>query len=204
MARRPRSALLLWVAAGLALLVGALLLLVPERDEPAPSPNSSPSSQQSVPPSSTATGTAPAPAPSATATAIPAEDEQEALHGHEDVAPSFSPPLWSLEAAEAAEGAAEAVLAAWLSGEPYDQWWAQLKPLMNVTGAQIYERVDPTEIAPATIQGAAIAHETTTGYLVEVTVPTTQGEYVVVLTRDVEGDPWLAERLRVPTTETPS
>lgn len=204
MARRPRSALLLWVATGLALLVAALLLLVPERDEPAPSPSSSSSSQQPVPSSSSTTAAAPAPSTPTPATAGAAEDEQEELHGHEDVAPSFSPPLWSPEAAAAAEAAAEAVLTAWLSGEPYDQWWAQLEPLMNVTGAQIYERVDPTEIAPATIQGAAIAHETTTGYLVEVTVPTTQGEYVVVLTRDVEGDPWLAERLRVPTAETPS
>lgn len=203
MARRPRSVLLLWVATGLALLVAALLLLVPKRDEPAPSPSSSPSSQQPVPSSST-TAAVPAPSTPPPATAGAAEDEQEALHGQEDVAPSFSPPLWSPEAAEAAEEAAEAVLTAWLSGEPYDQWWAQLKPLMNVAGAQIYERVDPTEITPATIQGAAIAHETTTGYLVEVTVPTTQGEYVVVLTRDVEGDPWLAERLRVPTAETPS
>lgn len=189
---RPSVTQMLWAFAIGCLIAGLGLLFY--------SPGAGPSQTQEKPDSaSTTPSRTTKPSDTPTTPQLPEEEgEVPDLHQEESAEP-FVPAVWDAVAEQDALAAGRSVMQAWLTTAS-DQWWPTLEPLMNVNAAEVYSSVDPERIAPATISGEPTIASAPSPYYVEVTVPTSGGNYVVSLTRDEAGAPWLAERLYQPET----
>lgn len=200
-APRPSATAMLWAFAGGCLVAGLVLLFYPEQ-------GGAPLTQESEEPATSSAPTEPATSPSTPPQPAAQEETEDsarpetaaepALMHQDEAALPFTPAAWDLAAEQAALSAGLTFMQAWLSTAPVEEWWPELEPLMNVNGAAIYALVDPELIVPADITGDPRLSSTPSPYYVEISVPTTAGDYVVSLTRDAQGAGWLTERLLQP------
>lgn len=191
---------MLWSLATGCLIAGVLLLVLPVRSPSTPEAATATTAVEEI--SST-----PLPPTQEPSLASETEEELEHVHMHQEEVPEpFTPAVWDSTAETTALAAGERFMRAWLDPVPQEEWWSALEPLMNINGSEIYSRVDPEQIVPATINGLPTLTAPSSPYYAEVTVPTTSGTYIVALTRHEQGAPWLTERLQQPesTTETDS
>lgn len=202
MSERPPRARATWpLALGSIVLVAVgAVLLWPRTDGADTTPSTptavpaEPATSVSTPATSSSTPETEEPAPSQTTT-----DEPD--HHHEDAPATYEVLVWDATAQELAVTGAEALIDAWFSRLPDAEWINELAPLMTQNGGAIYAGVNPELIRPGERSGAGQVRGEPSGYYVEVTVPTTAGEYVVAMVRDSSGAPWLAERLYQPTSQ---
>jgi hypothetical protein len=99
-------------------------------------------------------------------------------------------------------GAGQRVWAAFAdAGLPYDQWWAQLMPLLSDAARAIYVYDDPRRIPSMTVRGTIHLAARAPGepnYTAEVIVPTSKGEFGLDLERHTLTSPWLLYAIKFP------
>lgn len=125
------------------------------------------------------------------------------------IAPAASPtpgaPQESAADAVADEAADEGVAAAVVGMRaftarslPYEQWWAQLSPLLTPDAQWLYEAVDPWKVpASAVTDDGQVASTPDSTYLVAL-VGTDIGQYRVELARQSVEHPWLVHVITPP------
>lgn len=151
---------------------------------------------------------APAPVPRATSSAGPIFPDLDqftpAPEGliDEDSGETHGPrpvPTWDGESRESATAAAVAVMTAYARPDlSFEQWWAQLQPLLDQKATQDYAYMDPARIVATGVTGLAVITDDTSAYVAFVDVPTNAGTYRVVLSRADANSPWLASRFILP------
>jgi hypothetical protein len=100
--------------------------------------------------------------------------------------------------------AAQHALTAFLRPDvPYDLWWAELQPLLTPQATFAYEYTDPASIPAATITGEPVVSAAPTGTHVNVLIPTTAGQYLLVLYRENRDAGWAVDRLTPPAQSAP-
>ena len=127
------------------------------------------------------------------------------VHGHsdedEDLPPAEPYPTW--DAAARAEAVATATTAMSAFARPaLDEatWWAELAPLLSPAAATAYAGTDPANVPAQAVTGTATLTDDSSTYLAPVAVPTDVGAYLVLLSRQGQGSPWLVERFTPPET----
>lgn len=129
-------------------------------------------------------------------------DDHADDHGHASSGDAaFVPPQWDDESEAAAIEAAENLLATFAQPTlPYEQWWAAFEPLLTAEAALTYTYVDPANIQPAEITGTGTltSDPESTAYLAEVSVPTTDGDWLISLSRADGEAEWLGLHLTPP------
>lgn len=155
---------------------------IAETSEPASTPSAS-TSGSIFPDSSTFT-----PAPQG---AI--DEDSGETHGPRTV------PTWDDSSRQSAVAAAQTVMLAYARPNlGFDEWWANLQPLLDQKATQDYAYMDPSRIVATTITGAPVITDETSAYVAYVDVPTNAGRYGLILSR-VDGDsPWLTSRFILP------
>lgn len=110
-----------------------------------------------------------------------------------------SVPVWDDESRQSATAAADTVMRAYARPDlGFEEWWAQLQPLLDQKATQDYAYMDPSRIVATTITGPPVITDETSAYVAYVDVPTNAGMYGLILSR-VDGDsPWLASRFILP------
>jgi len=108
-------------------------------------------------------------------------------------------PTWDAESRESATAAAVKVMTAYARPDlSFDQWWADLQPLLDSKATQDYSYMDPARIVATGVTGPAVITDDTSAYVAFVDVPTNAGTYGVVLSRADADAPWLAGRFILP------
>ena len=108
-------------------------------------------------------------------------------------------PVWDDESRQSAIAAAEAAMRAYARPNlGFDEWWAQLQPLLDQKATADYAYMDPSRIIATTVTGPAVITDDTSAYVAFVDVPTNAGTYGVVLSRADTDAPWLAGRFILP------
>jgi hypothetical protein len=79
---------------------------------------------------------------------------------------------------------------------PYEQWIADLYPLLTQNGAAAHEDTDPSIIPAHTLTGPGTVLPRSTDLALIVQVPTDAGSYNVSLSRPTTTAPWLADQIR--------
>lgn len=128
-----------------------------------------------------------------------------AAQGHTDEDEELPPPepypTWDARArAQAVQAATTAMTAFARPQVDPARWWADLAPLLSPAGAVAYTGTDPAEVPARAVTGPAELVDQRSPYLAGVQVPTDTGPYLVLLSRDGGGAPWLVERLTPPPT----
>ena len=82
---------------------------------------------------------------------------------------------------------------------PYEDWWAQVSPLMSPEGQEKYSAVDPANIPVSEVLDTGTSVDEFTPYIARIAIPTDVGTYVVVLSRE-SADPasWRGETITPP------
>lgn len=80
----------------------------------------------------------------------------------------------------------------------YDQWWADLQPLLSAQATMAYSTVDPGNIPVRAVTGTADLPGWDTPEVARVTVPTDVGAYLVVVSRSDADPVWRVERFVAP------
>ncbi len=108
-------------------------------------------------------------------------------------------PSWDDRSHQSAIAAAQTVMLAYARPDlEFDEWWANLQPLLDQKATQDYAYMDPSRIVATTITGPPVITDETSAYVAYVDVPTNAGVYGLILSR-VDGDsPWLASRFILP------
>lgn len=108
-------------------------------------------------------------------------------------------PTWDDSSRQSAIAAAQTVMLAYARpGLRFDEWWANLQPLLDQKATQDYAYMDPSRIVATTITGPPVITDETSAYVAYVDVPTDAGMYGLILSR-VDGDsPWLTSRFILP------
>lgn len=102
-------------------------------------------------------------------------------------------PAEAVEDEAGASLAAETALLAFSQVQAgYDLWWAGLEPLMHPFSAEEYSYLNPANIAAFEITGPGVIAADSTTLVVEVTVPTSVGDYTVTVVRQPGSNAWLA------------
>jgi hypothetical protein len=129
---------------------------------------------------------------------------QQPSKGHTSpvAASSPSPMLTPTASVRTPLGAGERVWAAFSHrGLSYDDWWAQLKPLLSEAARAVYVYDDPRKLPSMTLSGklhlAAHAPDEAK-YTAEVVVPTSKGEFALDLERHTVKSPWLLYAIKFP------
>lgn len=108
-------------------------------------------------------------------------------------------PSWDASSRQSAIAAAETVMAAYAQPTvPFEQWWAQLQPLLDQKATQDYAYMDPARIVASGVTGPGVLTDETSAYVAYVDVPTDAGVYSVILSRADADAPWLANRFLLP------
>lgn len=160
-------------------------------------------------PSPTATGT---PAATAAGDPIPYDDDHEtvapattpdldqfspaptgAVDEHSEETVSAEPvPTWDDAAQAGALTAADKAMRAFARPElDYATWWADLEPLLAPSAAEDFSYIDPANISAHEVTGPPAVYTSASAYVVTVEVPTDAGRWHLVLTRRMDGHPWL-------------
>ena len=173
MRRRTRLCLAA-AAAGVMMVAGCS-----SDPEPAPSPT-------------TASVTEPAPPPEVLDGPGTNEDTGELV--------TTSPvPEWDQASRTSALEAAGDVMAAFARPDlPFDQWWAQLQPMLDQQASRDYSYMDPSVIPVTTVTGEGTLLDEDSAYIARVAVPTDAGEYIVLMSRQDANAPWLTSRITPP------
>lgn len=127
------------------------------------------------------------------------------MQGHSDEnedLPTAAPyPTWDAAARAEAVAAATAAMSAFAQPAVDETtWWAELAPLLSPAAAAAYAGTDPANVPAQAVTGAARLTDDSSTYLAPVAVPTDVGAYLVLLSREGGGSPWLVERLTPPET----
>ena len=106
------------------------------------------------------------------------------------------PPTHDAGSSDAALAQATAAVTAFARpGLDAQTWWAELAPLLSPAALEAYAGTDPAEVPASAVTGPAWPGESASNYLATVFVPTTAGDYAVLLVREGGGAPWLVERI---------
>jgi hypothetical protein len=106
---------------------------------------------------------------------------------------------WDVASHTAAEQAAKKVLTTWSRPTlAYEQWWAELEPLLSPEGQESYAYTDPANIPALTITGPGVESNNDNPYVVTVTFPTNAGDFGVDLSRTGIPGTWIAENIIFP------
>ncbi len=161
----------------------SVVLLYGCTDTPTPTPPSTPS--------------APAPSPSSSSIEVATEG---AINEETDETISAEPiPTWDEAAESAARDTAITAMTAFARPElSYDDWWAQLQPLLTQEAAETYVYTDPINIPVTKVTGDATVVESSSAYLALVDVDTNVGTYQVLMVRTDDTTPWLAGEFAPP------
>lgn len=164
---------------------------------PAAGPPEGSSTRESLPPGVTASQPTTLPTPRTT----PVAPGTLEYHDGQPVEPP-SNPSWDDVGREAAvDAAVRAVELFARPDEPYEQWWAELAPLMSTQAQVDYQYVDPLNVPARAVTGDGVLIDETSASIAGVEVPTDIGSYTVVLSRTDDGAPWLVERISPPQSE---
>lgn len=110
-----------------------------------------------------------------------------------------SVPVWDDESRQSAIAAADAVMRAYARPDlGFDEWWAQLQPLLDQKATADYAYMDPSRIVASSITGPGAITDESSAYVAYVYVSTNAGTYGVILSRADADSPWLASRFIVP------
>ena len=112
---------------------------------------------------------------------------------HDDFAPAPTDEATSTEASEHATTTLEAF---WDVSKSQDEWYTDLSELMTPAGGAPFEHTLIENILPSTVTGDPEVNFLDEGNTAEVTVPSAQGTWTLILYR--EGDGWLTESIRFP------
>lgn len=115
-------------------------------------------------------------------------------------APASAEAVWDDASRAGAIVQADAVMAAFAQPTlAYEEWWAQLSPLMSTEGQEKYSAVDPANIPVSQVLGTGSSVDEFTPYIARIAIPTDVGTYVVVLSRE-GADPtsWRGETITPP------
>jgi hypothetical protein len=108
-------------------------------------------------------------------------------------------PVWDDESRQSAIAAADAVMRAYARPDlGFDEWWAQLQPLLDQKATADYAYMDPSRIVASNVTGPGTLTDETSAYVAYVDVPTNAGTYSLILSRVDADSPWLASRFIVP------
>jgi hypothetical protein len=120
--------------------------------------------------------------------------DQDAELGEPEVVPT-----WDDTARRGAVDKAEAAMTAFVRPDLDESaWWSQLSPLLTPAAQVAYAGTDPAQVPARSVVGAGRLVDESSAYLARVEVPTDIGPYLVLLSRDGQGAPWLVERLTPP------
>lgn len=154
-------------------------------------PSEATRSAASAAPTSVGTSSPPVPTP----TPIPSGVVEE----HGGLVETFTEPAWDQASRAAVLDAAVVALAAFARPDvPYEQWWAEVGPLMSVQAQVDYQYVDPANVPARAVTGVPVLVDEASASVAGVEVPTDVGTYTVTLSRTDAGAGWLVERISPP------
>lgn len=166
------------------------------------------STEPTVPATVDATTSAPGPSPTPAAgvsatplppTPTPTPIPTDVVEEHGGPVETFTEPTWDEASRTAALDAAGAAVEAFARPDvPYEQWWAELAPLMSVQAQLDYQYVDPANVPARAVTGGPVLVDETSASVAGVEVPTDVGTYSVTLSRADAAGPWLVERITPP------
>lgn len=108
-------------------------------------------------------------------------------------------PTWDAASRTAAVENAAAVMAAFARPQADERaWWAELAPLLTLSGQDAYAFVDPANVPARQVTGEPVVVDESSGWLARVQVPTDVGVYDLLLVREDGASPWLAEQITPP------
>lgn len=108
-------------------------------------------------------------------------------------------PVWDDASRESAVTAAETVLSAFAQPDlSFDQWWAQVQPLLDQKASRDYSYMDPAVIPVTEVTGEGTLLDEDSAYVARVEVPTDAGLYTVIMSRADANAPWLTSRITPP------
>lgn len=141
----------------------------------------------------TSAGTAPAAVP--TTTPVP----PGVLDEYGQPVETFTEPVWDQASTAAVLNAAMVAMQAFARPDvPYEQWWAEVGPLLSPQAQIDYQYVDPVNVPAHAVTGDPVLVDDASASVAGVQVPTDVGPYVVTLSRaDVDAS-WVVERITPP------
>lgn len=108
-------------------------------------------------------------------------------------------PVWDDASRESAVSSAEEVVRAFAQPElDFEQWWAQVQPLLDQKASQDYSYMDPAVITVTEVTGEGKLLDEDSAYVARVEVPTDAGVYTVIMSRTDADAPWLTSRITPP------
>lgn len=140
----------------------------------------------------------------ATTTSEPAPPEESPTEW--DVAPSDeAPPVPGDEGppeaeegdAEEAGTAAHAAVEAYFATDNPDQWWSNFSQHLTPAAQEVWQFTDPRRVPTGAPEGSA-EYGLVSGTDAEITVPTTIGDFQLVMVRADSADPWKVSYLEPP------
>ena len=116
-----------------------------------------------------------------------------------DLPPAAPSPTDDAASQAAAEAAATATMTSFIQVQlGATQWLDELSEHLTAAAREAYVGTDPLEVPARQLTGPARYAGSTSAYLATVTVPTDVGDYQLLLVREGQGAPWLAETLTPP------
>lgn len=140
----------------------------------------------------------------ATTTSVPVEPEESPTGW--DVAPSEEapavpgdegPPEAEEGDAEEAGTAAHAAVAAYFATDVPDEWWSNFSQHLTPAAQEVWQYADPRRVPAGAPEGSA-EYGLVSGTDTEITVPTTIGDFQLVMVRADPVDPWKVSYLEPP------
>lgn len=127
------------------------------------------------------------------------EPTEEPSTSYEDPTTGGEPASWDEASIERAEEAAVEVVTAWASeGQDQQAWWERLVPLLTEAAQDLYVTVPLEAIVDVEITGDPVVNSSRSPHLAVVRVPTSGGDFEILLTREFHDSPWLADRITLP------
>ena len=136
---------------------------------------------------------APEPAPLPTPTGNATETSEEDFSDLDEFQPA---PTDAAAITEASDHAVATLEAFWGVSKSQDQWYTDLAELMTPAGGAPFEHTRIENVLPSTVTDDPEVTFLDEGNTAEVTVPSEQGVWTLVLYRD--GGGWLTESIRFP------
>ena len=108
-------------------------------------------------------------------------------------------PIWDATSRAAAVARAAEIMTAFAQPtRPYEDWWADLVPLLSEQAQQDYSFVDPANIPVSALTGDPVLVDESSAFLARVEVPTDVGVYELLLSRTDATAPWVGESITPP------
>ena len=112
---------------------------------------------------------------------------------------TLAEPTWDEASTTAVLEASDVVMRAFARPDlAYEQWWAELAPLLSPKAQMDYQYVDPANIPVRTVTGEPVLVDDASASVAGVRVPTDVGDYLVTLSRATADPVWVVERLTPP------